>query len=330
MRIGFSTRADHQIGMGHVFRCLRLREAFAKAWPGASFVFELLPGQEGFDAVKKRHPGEARVAGAGPWDLLVVDRLAVPAEEIRALKRGARVLLSLDDAGAGRWEADIAANALYAPTAPRPAGSRARSLDGLEYLCLDGAFAARPYQVREPARRLLVSQGGADTYGLVPRLLDALRPVLSRHPELSADVLVGPAFRHDSELAAAIMRSPREVRVQRGVEDMAALLSRMDLAVSGAGLTACELAAAGVPSVLVTGEAKELETAALLAARGAARDAGFFDEGAGARVEAAVDALAGSAAERARLSAAAQKAIDGRGLERLLDALRAALTGETS
>jgi hypothetical protein len=79
--------------------------------------------------------------------------------------------------------------------------------------------------------------------------------------------------------------------------------------------------------VLITGERKELETAAALAARGAAIDLGFFDGEAPARVVRAVEGLALDAGRRERLSASAQKAIDGKGLERLTSALRARLGG---
>lgn len=327
MRIGFSTFADHQMGMGHVYRCLRLRDAFAAAWPGASFVFELEPGREGFDLVEKHRPGEARPADhGGPWDALVVDRLEVSPSEMRSFKKGARVLVSLDDVGAGRWEADLAFNALYAAKAPRPAGARAQARDGFDSLFLDPAFS-RIKKKAGPVRKILLSQGGADTYGLVPKLLEGLAPWLTANPGVTVDALIGPAFRHDEELSAALAKCGGAAAAARGTNDVPGLFAQADLAISGAGLTACELAAAGVPTLLVTGERKELETAAALAARGAAIDLGFFDEGAPARVARAVEGLALDAGRRERLSASAQKAIDGKGLERLIEALRARLGG---
>ena len=326
-RIGFSTFADHQMGMGHAYRCLRLRDAFAAAWPGASFVFELEPGREGFDLIGKNRPGEARPADhAGPWDVLVVDRLEVSPAEMRSLKKGARVLVSLDDAGAGRWEADLAFNALYAAKAPKPAGSPAEARDGFDSLFLDPAFS-RIKKTAGPVRRILLSQGGADTYGLVPKLLEGLAPWLKVNPGVAVEALIGPAFRHETELAAALAKCGGAASAARGTDDMPALFAKADLAISGAGLVACELAAAGVPTLLVTGERKELETAAALAARGAAIDLGYFDGEAPARVARAVEGLALDAGRRERLSASAQKAIDGKGLERLTSALRARLGG---
>ena len=314
------------MGMGHAYRCLQLRRAFAAEWPAASFVFELEPGREGFELIEKNRPGEARPAnGAGPWDALIVDRLEVAPDEMRRLKRGARALVSLDDTGAGRWEADLAFNALYSPRALRPEHSATRALDGLDYLFLDPAFAALGPKAIVPARRVLLSQGGADTHGLVPPLLEGLIPWLKANPGGSVDVLIGPAFRHDKELEAGLAKCGGAAIVRRSVSDMPALVKEADLAISGAGLVACELAAAGVPMILVTGERKELETAALLASRGAAIDLGFFGEGAPARVAAVAADLACDAARRERLSAAAQKAIDGKGLERMTRALRAFL-----
>lgn len=327
-RIGFSTFADHQMGMGHAYRCLRLRDGFAAVWPGASFVFELEPGREGFDLIGKALPGEARPADHdGPWDVLIVDRLEVPPDEMRRLKRGARVLVSLDDVGAGRWEADLAFNALYAAKSPKPAGASAEARDGLDYLFLDPAFSALGPKTLGPVRRVLLSQGGADTYGLVPKLLEGLAPWLKTNPGVSVDVLIGPAFRHERELAAALAKCGGAATAARGTDDLPALFARADLAVSGAGLMACELAAAGVPLILITGERKELETASVLASRGAAVDIGLFDADSPRRVAASVAGLAVDAALRERLSVSAQKAIDGKGLERLTTALRDRLGG---
>lgn len=330
MRIGFYTYADHQMGMGHVFRCLAIERAFRLLWPAAQTLFELKDLPQGVRAVEQAG-SKVRVWPAGRvpeppegWDLLIVDQLDVAPLEMRALKAKTACLVSLDDAGPGRYEADLAFNALYRCRAPRPAASATRCHEGLESLLIDERFALQPRPDRADVRHVLVSQGGADTYGLVPPILARLAP-WARRRGIALHALVGPAFRHDAELARAAAAFQGVVEVARGLEDLPGFFSDMDLAVSGAGLTACELAAAGVPTLLISGEAKELETAAALAQAGAALDFGAFSPAALDALAAKLAALGEEAGARRLLSRSARKAVDGKGMARLSALVRAAL-----
>ncbi|MBI4060208.1 MAG: hypothetical protein HY403_02135 [Elusimicrobia bacterium] len=329
MKIGFYTYAGHQMGMGHVYRCLAVERALRAVWPGAEAIFELKEQPEGLHAVE-RAGSKARVRPAGrvpegPWDLLFVDQLDVDPAEMRALKANAGCLVSLDDTGAGRYEADLAFNGLYRSRVPPPAGGRTRSYEGFDYLLLDERFSRQSRPATEDMRRILISQGGADTYGLVPRLVERLG-AWARKSGAALHALVGPAFRHDEELRRAAAAWPETVKVERGLNDVPGFFSSLDAAVSGAGLTACELAASGVPTLLITGEAKELETAAALAGAGAALDFGSFSPAALDALAEKLAAVGADAGARRRLSDSAKKAIDGGGMARMTALIQGALT----
>lgn len=329
MRIGFYTYGNHQMGMGHVYRCLSIARAMDSAWPGAETVFELKDFVEGWRLVdqlgRKVRAWAVDAVPEGPWDLLFVDQLDAAPAEMRALKARAGCLVSLDDTGAGRYEADFAFNGLYRSHAARPAGSRTRSHEGLDYLLIDEAFSRVERRAPGPVRRVLLSQGGADTYGLVPSLAARLAAWAARSG-IVLHALIGPAFRHEAELARAVASSPNVLQIERGRRDMVDLFAGMDLAVSGAGLTACELAAASVPTLLITGEAKELETAAALAERGACVDFGAFSDSSLEALASRLEALGGDVAARGTLSLAAKKAIDGQGMSRMTALIQGALT----
>ncbi|MBI3553498.1 MAG: hypothetical protein HY077_13465 [Elusimicrobia bacterium] len=326
MKIGFYTFGDHQMGLGHVFRCLALERALRRNWPKAEFVYELKPGAEGARVVGERKGAKVNrlKAGqrpAGPWDILIVDQFGVSPAEMCALKKGATRLISLDDPGSGCFEADISFNALYENQAERPKGSKTRCFEGLEYVFIDESFARQSYAVKDEVRDVLLSQGGADTYGMLPDLAAQAALALKDYPGVTLHALVGPAFRHDRKLKEAAAEAAVEVRCHRGVCDMPALLAGMDLAVSAAGLTACELAAVGVPAVLVTGETKELETSKKLAELGCAFDAGNSVPSSISYLR----LLAHDKKVRQSMSARARKAVDGRGLERVCGILEGAL-----
>lgn len=323
MRIGLHTFGDPVMGMGHVYRCLALSQALQARFPDADIVLLMDDGAEGKALARDAFPGEVLGLRLGETpapacDVLVVDRLQMPPPAMSALRDGAAFVVSLDDVGPGRWLADLAVGALYLPQCPQPPESRTVAADGLAMLAIGAAFAATPYAVRETVSDLLLTQGGSDTYGLVPELARALAPWLTAHPGVTLHVHTGPAFRHDAALEAALAPLPRVERHRR-VPDLAALYAGMDMAVAAAGVMTCEMAAVGVPLIVVTGEEKELETAAMLEQAQAARVVGRWDGGAGAAVAMEVAALAGDAAARRALSDAARRAVDGRGLERLID-----------
>lgn len=311
-------------GMGHVYRCLTLADALLDRFPMAELVFLMDEGVEGQQRVRATvGPEQVQSFRLGevpsPWcDVVIVDRLQVSPEAMMAFRQGCGFLVSLDDVGPGRWCADLAVGALYLPQVGRPPDSGTRSVDGLSMLALGNAFAAMPYVLRETVGHILLTQGGSDTYGLVPKLVRSLVPWLASRPEVTLHVHTGPAFLHDVQLADALSTVPRG-EYHRAVPDLAALYARMDLAVAAAGVMTCELAAVGVPLVIVTGEEKELETAAMLGKAGAARVIGAWDADAGAEVKQAVAELAADAVARRSLSAAARQAVDGRGLDRLID-----------
>lgn len=322
MKAGFYTGGDHVLGMGHVFRCLALAKAIETRWPGASIHFHLMEGLDGTRQVQQVRPDNCQTLKPhelpqGPWDLLVVDRLEVPPLIVKQLRSTARVLVSLDDTGAGHYEACIAFNGLYHCKVHRPTGSRTKSFFGPEYLILNPAFCAQPYEVRPELCDLLLTQGGSDTYGLIPKLAARLKPWLRRQNQATLHIHIGPAFRFHAELDRILTQIPSACRHEK-IPDMASFMAGMDLAISAAGMTAWELAAVGVPSILITGEAKELETSAELEKKGCCINLGEYSDADTSALEKSLDSLK-HITRRQDMSRLARRAVDGKAIERILD-----------
>ena len=329
MQIGYVTRGNAEFGMGHIFRCLQLAVALSRRFPKAEHTMELGYGEQAQRTVREnfsgqivdRHPG---IAPLVHYDLLIVDQLASDPPEMQMLRNHAHCLVALDDTGLGRWFADIAINALYMPQTLRPAASATRVFDGLCYLGLDPRFAGSEYRVKESVSQVLITQGGSDTYGIVPCLVRSLSNWLAKRRDVTLHVHTGPAFSHQQQLAEALRLVNGAVCHERPA-DLPTVFAQMDLCIAAGGITACEIAATGVPLVLVTAERKELETARHLAGAGAARLIGLWGQEQVEPLLAAVSELAGNFKMRAEMSARARQAVDGRGLERILDIICANL-----
>jgi spore coat polysaccharide biosynthesis predicted glycosyltransferase SpsG len=86
----------------------------------------------------------------------------------------------------------------------------------------------------------------------------------------------------------------------------------MDLVVSAAGVTPFELAAMGLPAVILTGEAKELETANEIVTTGAALSLGLYCDGTSERLRSVVDNLMRAPEQRFALRQSGLDRLDGR------------------
>lgn len=330
MRIAFNLYGDAGMGMGHVYRCLALAPVLAEAFPGAEVEFVAGEGEPGVSVLREWGEGPVTVIARsavpdGPFDVLILDRLGCAPDFTARAAAQCRCLVVLDDTGPGRWLADIAVNGLYAARASRPQGAHTLDLSGFSYLMLTPGLASRARPQPERPRRVLITQGGSDTYNLSTPLVTALAPVIATRPELELHLHIGPAHAFAADLDAAINAAPVPVIRHTRLLDMAAFLAGMDLAVAAGGMMACELACLGVPLMLVSGEAKELETMAALAAAGVAMDCGAWS--AGNVVAKILIDLLDRPDTLATMSAAGRAALDGRGAERIVAAIAAFLSG---
>jgi spore coat polysaccharide biosynthesis predicted glycosyltransferase SpsG len=114
------------------------------------------------------------------------------------------------------------------------------------------------------------------------------------------------------------------VVIHRDPPDVRGLMLGADVALCAGGQTTYELAATGTPAIAVqvaanqAGNLRGLEAAGALVWAGSVEDADLGD-----RVMAALAALAGDGARRAAMSRAGRALVDGKGIERVAEALLA-------
>lgn len=318
MRIVFRTEGNHRQGMGDVWGSLAIAEMCAAS--GAQVGF-MCSGGEAVDAVRQAgyacdvvssaQEEQTAVAQRKP-DVIVVNQLQTSPECIRAFKAHARLVVTIDDAGPGAAVADLRINVLYdAPDA----------ITDLRYVMLRrdvAAFHARAKPVPQEIHELLVTQGGADTHGFTPRIVDAIGQLRIPH----CTVVVGPAFRHDRELEQVLRQTSAALSMVRNTRDMARLMWNADLAITAGGLTLFELACIGTPSLTICGERFELETARRLEQAGITRCLGFGGDLGVAHIREAVEWLAQDAPRRHAMSQTGKRLIDGQGAGRIVQLIQ--------
>lgn len=260
-------------------------------------------------------------------DWLVVDHYAIDRRWEEALTIQYRQLLIIDDLAdrphlgnvlldqnLGRQQEDYIN---LVPTA-------CDVLTGPHYALLRPEFAAlRPYSLRRrqagfDLQQLLISMGGVDQPNATLQVLQALK-TCNLPPSCRITVVMGvtaPWLQSVQELATQM---PWFTEVVVNVSDMAQRLADSDLAIGAAGMTSWERCCLGVPTLMVVLAENQQPGARALEALQAARLIGTVSDIATLLPLAIAELM--SAERQSRMSLVASSITDGRGVEKVIEAM---------
>ena len=351
LRVGMRCDAGTQIGVGHLIRCVALAEELVSRGVDVVFLGDLggmawalrqlssrglplLPApaepEALLDLVRRRH-----------LRAVVLDGYSLPAHSGAALRAGGlRVLAVVDGSFGLDQEADLyldqnpgAADRLQTfPRAASPDGG-AQALAGLRFALLrDLVRERRPPSAPPPRRQpavpsVLAVFGGTDPHGaaaqVVPLLLATGRP-------LTVTVVAGRP-----ETAATLSGLPtaesQRITVSPPLDDLPAAARVADLVVTAAGSSVWELLCLGTPTAVVcVTDNQEVGYRHVIAQRlaapvGVLGELRALDPGARRAAVRVLDGLLSDPSARAELAARGWAQVDGRGRERVSDALLAGL-----
>ncbi len=324
MKLFFRTQASPQIGMGHFMRCYALAEAArAEGWEVTFLLDELSPavaerlgvigadGQATFCVVAAE--GDLADVAFTRDDWLVIDSYDATADYIRDLTGRVRTAV-LDDLNAlGRFDCDLLINpAMAAPRMGYEARTSGRVLLGESYGLIRREFTASHVPDTEEAT-VTVTFGGADPTQMTAACTWLLHDAL---PDTIIKVIAGPANTHTSSLLG-LEKQLRRMRLYVSPPSVADVLAGSALVITAAGGSVGEIAAMGLPALVLV--VYDNQKAALAACPYPVIDAraGLPDD-LGARVA----AMMADPDERARNAAHAYALVDGRGPQRILEAMR--------
>ncbi len=327
----FRADAGSTIGWGHIMRCsalaVALRDAgWRCAWASASDdaamtgrlatrfdeVMTLAPDRDEPTQMRAHWPDDCR--------LLVVDHYDRDAGFETSCRGWADSILAIDDLAEREHDCD-----LFLDSAPGTGGEARRhrlptdavALLGPAYALLMPGFAADrrrllPRRYEGGARRILVGVGATNPKGILDTSLDAIERA---SVGLVPDLVLAWNTPDREHLVARVERLGGKVHVD--VDNMAALMSGVDIALGASGVSAWERCALGLPTLLLVIADNQRANAEALAAAGAAR----IVEPDRDLLAAAIDDLAGDSALLGRMSRAASRLTDGLGAIRVRQAV---------
>jgi UDP-2,4-diacetamido-2,4,6-trideoxy-beta-L-altropyranose hydrolase len=300
------------IGLGHLRRC----QALARTLSARGATVRLLVAGDvggGGDVSRLEWTRDPALAGEAlaTWrpEVVVVDSYHAGTELLERAAALTACTVAVDDLADRPLPVHLVVNGAWhaARLAYRGRPGTAFLL-GPEYALLDSVFAEAPRRARPGAvRRVLVTLGGdppADALGA------ALAAVRRAAPAARIDVALGPfaPARHGAETG---------VVAHRGLDSLRELMLEADLAVTGGGMTLYECLATSVPVVGVCLADNQRPNIDELGR------AGLILKGEPS-LEGAIERLAGDPALRRSMSARGRRTVDGRGTERVADAIERA------
>ena len=201
-KILIRTRGNHQQGMGDLVGSEALGRAFRSQGMEVAVLAEQDPEatnylkKAGLAHFQATHTAQdCRIVREWSPDCLVVNMLRSDLEYLKILRPLVQFLVTVDDDGPAATLADLCINPLY----PVPG-----ALSSPDFIPLKSEFQELHRQTRTwrpQVKNILVSLGGADTYGFSPLVV---RAISSIPEEISLKVIIGPAFRHEAEMQAAL------------------------------------------------------------------------------------------------------------------------------
>jgi spore coat polysaccharide biosynthesis predicted glycosyltransferase SpsG len=333
MRVLIRVDGSETIGMGPLTRCLP--PARARTLPPAvevEFVTQDEPAalrqleKAGF----RFHPLPRAVTRQEQWralrDLAVqkgssavlVDLRELAPEESAGVMATGAVVGVIDEWGRKEVRADLLFNGTAVAAWHRYTTDPSVACHlGLDYALLEPAFVQvheTDREIQEKARRVLVVLGGDDPFHLTVKVMESLE-LLPEALEITA--VVGPAFLDEEEIRRCAERSRHRAVVLKNIRDVAQRMSQTDLALTGGGLTALEVACTGTPALIVCEVDHQVETADALQKTGAVVNLGLGVQASREAIAGKVAALLADGPKRLALSQAGKRLVDGRGTERV-------------
>jgi len=330
---GLLVRADAwpQIGSGHVMRCLALAMAARDRGIDVTWSATRLPEgltarlqAEGITpALHDAEPGSsddadatALAAGRHRVVAIVVDGYQFPDSFEATVATTPASILAFDDFqhashAAATWILNQNAHARTVPYGERPG-----LLLGLDFLLLRREFRRAARQAPPLAvRRVLVTLGGSDPREGTRRIWEALASVAS-HP-LEVTLLYGPL----ANPPASIQHPRHTVSIQRDVRDMVPFLQQFDAVICAGGATCWELATLGIPCLALAAIDHQIHVVRSMGEAGAAIACDWSHGDDDALLEPLRRLLSLDAAALSRMAEAGARLVDGRGADRVLDAM---------
>lgn len=255
-KIIFRVEGYKELGLGHIYNCITLAFSMIehdtllviseKSIEGIEKIRETnLP----YKIIKNDRDIDKIIKDFKP-DIWVNDCLNTTKEYIESLKFKIKRVVTIEDLGSGIEVADAVINALYDSV------NNKHVYSGYKYVCLRDEFQAeQPVKFTEKVKNVLIMFGGTDPANLNKMLYNSILKFSEKYKDIKFNFITGIGY--DNEKNGVITLEDKNIYVYPNVPRVTKYMKHADLAITSQGRTIFELAAMGVPSIVLSQNKRE-------------------------------------------------------------------------
>lgn len=252
----FRVEGYKELGLGHIYNCITLAFSMIehdtllviseKSIEGIEKIRETnLP----YKIIKNDRDIDKIIKDFKP-DIWVNDCLNTTKEYIESLKSKIKRVVTIEDLGSGIEVADAVINALYDSV------NNKHVYSGYKYVCLRDEFQAeQPVKFSEKVKNVLIMFGGTDPANLNKMLYNSILKFSEKYKDIKFNFITGIGY--DNEKNGVITLEDKNIYVYPNVPRVTKYMKHADLAITSQGRTIFELAAMGVPSIVLSQNKRE-------------------------------------------------------------------------
>ena len=257
-KIIFRVEGYKELGLGHIYNCITL--AFSMIEHDTLLVISE-KSIEGIEKIREtnlpykiikndRDRDIDKIIKDFKPDIWVNDCLNTTKEYIESLKSKIKRVVTIEDLGSGIEVADAVINALYDSV------NNKHVYSGYKYVCLRDEFQAeQPVKFTEKVKNVLIMFGGTDPANLNKMLYNSILKFSEKYKDIKFNFITGIGY--DNEKNGVITLEDKNIYVYPNVPRVTKYMKHADLAITSQGRTIFELAAMGVPSIVLSQNKRE-------------------------------------------------------------------------
>ncbi|HLP10790.1 MAG TPA: hypothetical protein VK177_02600 [Flavobacteriales bacterium] len=252
-KILFVVTGNKEVGLGHAYNVLSI----ANEIMNHELVFLTdLSSQMAFEKIKDHNYSVFMQKSANIIDdikdigphIVINDILDTQSQYISGLKSLGFKVINFEDLGPGAEMADIVINAMY----PERVELNGHYF-GHKYFCLKNEFYLTKIKKIVPqVKRVLITFGGVDPNNYTFKVLKAIHEFCMNH-HIEIDVIAGFGYNKYDTISGF-----SQINIHQNIGNISDYMLNADLVFTSAGRTAFELAAVGVPSMVLCQNEREL------------------------------------------------------------------------
>ena len=314
LQIYIRVDGNSKIGVGHVFRTLNLATPLSKKGHKITFLTtnsiakKIIEQNFTCKLITSNILQQQKILSKIKCDIIIIDKKEESSSIIKQLKKSSNYCFAIDYVGKNRNLLENGVNILYPKS-----GVKQKAYSGLQYAILNKNFK-KTKSIRKKVNSILILQGGADTYCLIPQIINSLNYL---NEDFKITVIVGPSFKCWKKLEKSKKYSKHFISILHNVQNMSTEMLKHDLAITAGGMTLLELSRTGIPSVVICGEKLEEETAILMEKKGFGINLGFSKSISMDKLAKKTQLLINDYELRKKMNKTGPKLVDGKGSFRI-------------